>query len=595
MRGGAAVRSWDGEMVVSRARIRFLRPFRACHRARVRTQGCALGSNVTPLRGCKSAGAIEHRGCVAEVRSFTVAAPTTAVTRAPLLANMRRTPSPPGVRPPVSCRRAGFSMAELMIAIVILGIGLLITSSMYPIAWFKARDVAEATVVPSCSSTADASARMMLDVNPVPNTDIVFDCTDSAFFPGDWYEDLPALHRPWRASLYPDTRVHPLNMGNYLAGSLQDDELDPLVPGSKKRVVVADNGWRLDDNLKPRLGDALYVTALAATPPLSPATPNSQPPRPHWARISANARMFPPLPPRPLDDDPGLPLWKEQFELSRNCWAVFYRFSDMPGPSGSTRSTANECIDHGENPADPACVRAVREVEATLSRNRMLTMYYVTLQRPVDARYARQEGFTFTSGGGTWTRNPPNAPRAIPEAEVALPVPWRIEATLTPSTVQAIQNQVTNPSAPPTGIPSEIIVEDPVLAAMLQKETYLIDDRTGQIFRVVSRREDASGVVFTLDGEYTADDVINEPDYEPFPKTAEENWLSWWNWHDWSCEEDPGGPNCSTYQENDPAQRFYWVFPPPVESVLDGMPTFDGTPPVVQIESRQLLIRPKGG
>jgi prepilin-type N-terminal cleavage/methylation domain-containing protein len=68
-------------------------------------------------------------------------------------------------------RHSAFSMVELMFAVVILGIGMLITSSMFPIAWFKAREVAEATVVPALADAAEANIRLLARRSPSPVAD----------------------------------------------------------------------------------------------------------------------------------------------------------------------------------------------------------------------------------------------------------------------------------------------------------------------------------------------------------------------------------------------------------------------------------------
>jgi prepilin-type N-terminal cleavage/methylation domain-containing protein len=118
-------------------------------------------------------------------------------------------------------RHSAFSMVELMFAVVILGIGMLITSSMFPIAWFKAREVAEATVVPALADAAEANIRLSARRSPRTSVPIRRVRLYFSFFPGDW---IP-LAQPAPigggnrdpAFIYPDMRVHHLNAGNYLA------------------------------------------------------------------------------------------------------------------------------------------------------------------------------------------------------------------------------------------------------------------------------------------------------------------------------------------------------------------------------------------
>ena len=66
-------------------------------------------------------------------------------------------------------RRAAFSMAEMMIAIVILGLGLLMVATMFPIAWTKARTLAEFTNQSSITEAASTTVRLLTRVaRPIP-------------------------------------------------------------------------------------------------------------------------------------------------------------------------------------------------------------------------------------------------------------------------------------------------------------------------------------------------------------------------------------------------------------------------------------------
>jgi prepilin-type N-terminal cleavage/methylation domain-containing protein len=99
-------------------------------------------------------------------------------------------------------RHSAFSMVELMFAVVILGIGMLITSSMFPIAWFKAREVAEATVVPALADAAESehpaglarrSPRTSLPIRPRA-------VHTSRFFPGGLDSPGPTGSDRWGQS-----------------------------------------------------------------------------------------------------------------------------------------------------------------------------------------------------------------------------------------------------------------------------------------------------------------------------------------------------------------------------------------------------------
>ena len=56
--------------------------------------------------------------------------------------------------------RSAFSLAELMIAIVILGLGLLMVAGMFPVGWIKARELAEYTTSQSIVKLPDGSWRI---------------------------------------------------------------------------------------------------------------------------------------------------------------------------------------------------------------------------------------------------------------------------------------------------------------------------------------------------------------------------------------------------------------------------------------------------
>jgi hypothetical protein len=400
--------------------------------------------------------------------------------------------------------------------------------------------------------------------------------------------------------VYPDTRVHALNLGNYMAGwsgppavkylaMLEDDWL-----ASGDLAPVADNGWSLDDALMHHLG----------FPPYSDAIPFAHL---HYPVIGAQERLMPPLSSRP--DSTTLPdqfqLWTNQFEGRRYCWSVLYRFSNQRGPRGSSQAW-KECV---ADPASPRCAELESEFASSVVSEARMTVYYVTLKRPVGARYARQAGFDGLTG---WT-SPPAQPRARgSKDDVLLPVPWRIAARLTSLDVSANAPTSNLRCDGPTGVPSEITVNDPVLAQMLQVGVHLIDDRTGQIFRITQRRSTGApnAPILVLNGEYSMEDLYG--DYykdssgsckprRPVPKQvtspASDGELQY-NWqNEWLCSVGDVGCTsgtrcCDEVDIQDPADvRFYWVFPPPVEMDRNaGIPVFTGSPPVVSIESRQVIL-----
>ncbi|MCA9253523.1 MAG: hypothetical protein KDA54_20515 [Phycisphaerales bacterium] len=492
-------------------------------------------------------------------------------------------------------RQLAFSMTEMVFAIFILGLGLLFTSSMFPIAWFKAREVFETTNTQSCTAAAQDAFHRVSKING-PN-DLAN--TVSTFFPIDWFPI--DRNDPTKPAVFPDTRVHVMGLGNFLASPRLDIfENDGLNPGGDD-IPVASSSWELSDQLAYQMSDSAFVGGLT----LSPLVTN----RPYTTNVYARDRMFPPLERRPDASVPTnqarVELWDEQFEGRRYCWATLYRFSRMYGPNVSTDPLDPfRILPNCGGFSPPAeCGQMVGEIRETLAKPREMTVYHVTLKRPDGARYARQEGLVASGGTASWAPGKLlDHPRALPPtSDVLLPSPWRFEASLT--VVPAI-------GAPPSGIPSEVMVDDAVLAEMLAPKTVLIDERNGQIYRVTQRRNvtgSPTAVVLVLDKEYTSGEV-HRPDYTLFPKnysgnqSLHSNWLNTWEWIERNCDNldltDGSIPNvsdCLNIAENEPQKRYYWVFPPPVEvdRAGNGIPIFDGSPTVVDIQTRQVVLRPR--
>jgi len=464
-------------------------------------------------------------------------------------------------------RRAAFSMAELMIAIIILGIGLLITSSMFPIAWYKAREVAEAAVIPALANAGEVSLKLSCRPSrpqPNPSTPV----HTSSFFPGDWF---PASNLAGvLADVYPDTRVHHLNAGNYLADTRED-----VRTVSGITFPVADNSWTLEDNLD-LVFDTGWISSFVADSDVS-----------RGPQVRAHARLSPPMEARPLAADNPDPLvvrhWEERFETRRHCWSVFYKFNELPGLEYAVAQ-------------DPviSLPRKYELANQRLKQPRTLTAYFFTLKRPVGARYARQAGYDIEDPSSMPID--PADPVALPSTEdVLLPVPWRFEATL-----------VALPSASIPGVPSEIFVpratstnKPNFLADVLDVGFILLDDRTGHVIRITNRREVTNpevGVVFTLDRDYTVAETEQVVEYEPAISanvsgpTAAYNWAIAGQWKQSGCDVNPGG--CSLALENEPERRFFWVFLPPVDPLRgpNNSPLFDGSQPVVGVELRQITL-----
>lgn len=493
--------------------------------------------------------------------------------------------------------RPAFSMTEMVFAIFILGIGLLFTSSMFPIAWTKARDVFEATSTESCAKAGEGMFMRTSKVNrPTDIESPPFDnpVPDSTFFPNDWFSTLPGdLNSIKQPFVFPTTRVHTMNLGNIKAEmpfANDNMELDDL-KGGGELMPVGDNGWRLSDQLAYWMGQPVEVQTLTMPDDMD---------RAYFPNAPAHTRMSPPMTarPDPIANPPAAALWDEQFAGRRYCWSVLYRFSRMFGPDPDPSFGLT-------SPPPLQFLAPEADVLKAMAEPREMTVYYVTLKRPANARYARQQGLVGNGSSATWDNAVHmDQPRAMtPDMDVLMPAPWRIEASLlSPPDFGEL----------PKGIPSEIRVTDIVLADMLAPKTTLIDERNGQVYRITQRRETSvpATAVLVLDKEYTVRDVRRAP-YIPFPSTyndLEANWLSEWEWEKRNCDEldlnnfDAGDPKfdarkaCRDFAntEANPEKRYYWVFPPPVEAARAalGVPTFAGSPPVVEVTTRQVMRRP---
>ncbi len=483
-----------------------------------------------------------------------------------------------------------FSLIELMVAIIILGLGLIMVATVFPVAWGRARTLSEATSHATISATAHATVTMLAHVDG-PETP-GGPPSNRATFAGDLVIDNSHQVNPYTEIVtVSDTRVHHLYMENMLVaprGFIPDRRIpwyddagtgswtDPPAPWSLERVVLIPA-----DPLNPHAGGMTAEEACDANP-----TPLRDYCRTSFlaSRIRFEQRVYPPLPPR----DPNVtgvsggfnaadPLWDGMFNTRRFAWAVFHRLRGRIGP-------------------DPYCVAEeeffAESLEAAGSI-REFDVYYVTLRRPQPTfRYAQQDREPIN------VPNPwilPATPQVTPQAaphtdDVMLPEPWRVQIQITAETL---------PTADPdddyvagmatTGIPTEIRVppedipaNEPAAIAMLtqmfQRGTRLIDERTGLVYRVTRRRLGEEGQVafLTLDREITFEDVNMPP----------------------LCEADPnyGSVNPATL---DPVERLrtVWVFPPPVlprTDDRDRFPVFDGPQPVVDIEVRTLSLAPHG-
>jgi len=462
-------------------------------------------------------------------------------------------------------RQGGFSLLELMIAIIILGLGLIMVATMYPVAWTRARDLSEYRVQVSSTEAADTTLSLLAranrgepyDVSPQPGS-----------FAGDFILYYDRLNPPTaplsisQVAAIPDRRVHYLYVENITASAPR-----AFVPNRKKPWSGDYAPWRLEQVAPP-----------AVDPTLENLCDDSD--KPNYCdnlfysdQVLFGDRVMPPLPPRGNVDEEGTfadadPPWDEALDLRRFAWGVFHRLlePDFPPPPAPTATNA-ELIAYSQ-----------KLIELS-TKKRVFEMYYVTLRRPLPTlRYARQDPEP------TNVPNPDDrellvTPEALPKVDdVLLPEPWRVQVYF-PADLATTLDPAKCPSppddlVPPTGIPTvlEVNTANAQTAAFLveffDRGAMFIDEQSGKVYRVVKRRlagNDLDEAYLTLDREVMIEDI----------------------------DDGLMLPN-SCVIEHEEQIRTVWVFPPAVEAirVRDGVPVFTGKPPVVGIETRTLEFPP---
>ncbi|RME38865.1 MAG: hypothetical protein D6788_06555 [Planctomycetota bacterium] len=421
-----------------------------------------------------------------------------------------------------------------MIGIVILGLGMVLVATMFPVAWQRTRRMSEYTVSRTVADSTRAAIRSLLRVTG-PDAD-----TNHTSLMGDllFFEDASAVDydRPISAcGGWPsDPWVHPLHLENIRVDKPQN------------RGFIPEDLWQLQDslgNLQRALND----------PDLDPDVIRSSffTPQLRFAQ-----RVYPPLRPRKNVDKKGLfqgedASWDEALGTRRFALGIFHRLRE------------------------PLSTFAVLQ---TLRETRLFDVYVVTLRRPQPAaRYARQDPTTAPNLCNL--NNAPVAPAPLPpENDVLLPVPWRVQVEF---------RGTIPPAAEATGIPAEVHVPPKDLNAspdvkamivqMFPPGTRWIDEVSGQVYRVVKRRlADRAGTeaVLTLDREVVLED-LDHPVFNGFPSLC-----------------DPNAPGVLAPCER---VRTVWVYPPAVEPRApdEALLVFDGPTPVVDIQVETLVLTPQ--
>ncbi len=465
--------------------------------------------------------------------------------------------------------RLAFSLLEMMIAIVIMGLGLIMVATMFPVAWNRARGLTEYTTEVAVTEAAKMTIELLTRVDgPETRSDPV--PPEAGSFAGDLIYKKDSLTRPEWIIAFSDTRVHALHLENLLVEKPEEDS-PRLVPD---RVAPLDSEhlpWDLE-----RLGPGCTgqnIGGLGFDPrqecngnlffddcePLKSMFFNAQ--------VWLESRVYPPMAEdlTPLEDE-----WYEVLDTRRYAWAVFHRLPRKKGPD-----------------QDPTCAQNDQdreEAEVAAHQAREFDMYYVTLKLSQQTpRYARQDTDpTMTPDFQEPFREVPVPPEALPpEDDVRLPSPWRVQV-LFPDTLLSNKKKCNNAPynvPPPTGIPTEIQVnpEDAETAAfvvdMFQEGTPFIDELSGQVYRVLRKRVlGMDRAVLTLDREILIEDIDDG-----------------YRWDDPLILDNYG--NCVLEPEE--LLRTVWVFPPPVQADrAEEAPVFTGKQPVIAIEMRTLTRLP---
>ena len=471
-------------------------------------------------------------------------------------------------------RVRAFSLIELMVAIVILGLGLVMVATVFPIAWGRARTLSEQTTQATITQVAHTQLSMLASVDGFeePGDD---EPKNAATFAGDLVIDAAqAGGNPVLLLTFSDTRVHYLCMDNVSVAPrhIVPDLQVPWIDNPSTAWNDASTPWLLERvRLAPSVS-AFPDTGLPANVVCGAVQFGTT--SFLRSRIRLEQRVHPPLPARQFVNPSGAfidsdPTWDEMFDGRRFAMGVFHRLRERigPDPSGAIRQ--------GDTDHLPAALDARGSL-------REFDIYYVTLRRPKSTlRFAQQDRDPLNVPDPWVPDAPPVAPKAASyHDDVLLPEPWRVQVEIatdtlnTAATATGIPTEIRVPPSDLTGAPPEAVT---MLIQMFQRKTFLIDELSGQVYRVTKRRllADGTAVYLTLDRELTVEDV-DSPEEQMYLDAG----------------NIPGN-----YDIPLEAVRTVWVFPPPAATRTrpeDVYPQWDGPQPVVGIDIRPLSVAPSG-
>lgn len=357
-------------------------------------------------------------------------------------------------------RRRAISLAEMMIAIIILGLGLIMVATLFPVSWTRARQLAEFTSQNNATAAAETAVRVVAQVDGSQ--------TDQAGFKGDQL-NIAANNIGFRLA---SARVYAMNMENIRL---------------ENRAFQAENPYQLDPN-DPVRGNLDYEETLRGLD-----SSYFQP------EVLFYDRVYPPMAARQdeLDFNVDDPAWDAALDSRRFCWTAFHKLS----------------LEYVND------VNAALPRGALIDVTRNFTMYYVTLRRPRPSlRYARQAHGDARALPDINDRARIARVAPLPSREdVMFPVPWRVQITLpSAETIYCKDNPLR------TGVPTEVAVnvnpqtmqtESASLAyvsQMFRRGTMFIDELSGQVYRVEKVRPGGNfdeQAWLTLDREIVREDI----------------------------------------------------------------------------------------
>ncbi len=356
-------------------------------------------------------------------------------------------------------RRAAFSLIELMIAVVILGFGMVLVATMFPVGWVKAKQLTDTAARLAMVENGESQLSLTAMVDGAQY--------DAHTFAGDLYiEGNPAFGTALLIT-YADTRVHAVHAENRLMSGGAPISESPC------------DEMRLDRMVFYGVADPCDAGPLSAY-----RTP----------RIPFHTRFYPPLeryvtpggsPPTPDAR------WEAALDDRHHAWAALSRLRKQVGPF----------------PGGP-----MAEAVAALGQTRAFDVYFVSLRRSRSTmRYPQQDPAPVRTP--SWQdRELVVAPRALgADRDTMLPVPWRLQVGFDPAAM--------NSRAAATGVPTEIQVPPPGadtdfpgwVVDFFTEGTSFVDEFTGQIYQVQKRRIVTEGgrerAFLTLDREVFLEDL----------------------------------------------------------------------------------------